>query len=116
MLDRSKFLKELTQLSDRLFLDTVREFDLAQKVWNEIAQDPVFSHKIKVVKSQWILPSWTGQLHEAIPVAQKLSQYSVVAVDGSQIYPDRHQGIACYLLNIGAIQLRYGVSHENALT
>ncbi len=115
MLDRSKLLKELAICSDKLFLDTSHEFDLAQKVWNQITHDPTFPHKIKSLKSPWILPSWSGQLHETTAISSKLSCYGVLAVDGSQIYPDRHQGIACYLINVGAIQLRYGTTNENPI-
>ncbi len=33
---------------------------------------------------------------------------TVVATDGSQIFPDRHVEPACYLLNIGRVALHYG--------
>lgn len=33
---------------------------------------------------------------------------TVVATDGSQIFPDRHVEPACYLLNVGRIALHYG--------
>lgn len=33
---------------------------------------------------------------------------TVVATDGSQIYPERHREPACYLLNIGCVALQYG--------
>ncbi len=115
MLDRSKLLKELTRFSEKLFLDTSQEFDLAQKVWNQIAHDSTFPYKIKSLKSPWILPTWNDPLNEVVTVSQGIQRYAVLAVDGSQIYPDRHQGIACYLINVGAIQLRYGVSNDRAL-
>jgi len=35
---------------------------------------------------------------------------TVVATDGSQIFPDRHVEPACYLLNVGRVALQYGVS------
>jgi hypothetical protein len=115
MLDRPKLLKEFTKISDKLFLDTSHEYQLAQKVWEEIADDSTFAYKIKTLKSPWILPSWVGKLNETIPVAQINSPYAVLAVDGSQIYPDRHQGIACYLINVGFVQLAYGIVEEKPL-
>ena len=33
---------------------------------------------------------------------------TVVATDGSQIFPDRHVDPACYLLNVGRVALQYG--------
>jgi hypothetical protein len=36
-------------------------------------------------------------------------QYTVLAVDGSQVYPNRHMaGIGCFLLNVGGAQFTYG--------
>ncbi len=34
--------------------------------------------------------------------------YAIVATDGSQIELDRHGGVACYLINIGRVFIRYG--------
>lgn len=34
-------------------------------------------------------------------------QYTAVGIDGSQIYPDRHYTINCFLINIGMIVLEY---------
>ncbi|MFN3596209.1 MAG: DNA double-strand break repair nuclease NurA [Rubricoccaceae bacterium] len=35
---------------------------------------------------------------------------TVVATDGSQIFPDRHVEPACYLLNVGRVALHYGTA------
>ena len=35
---------------------------------------------------------------------------TVVATDGSQIFPDRHVDPACYLLNVGRVALHYGTT------
>ena len=39
---------------------------------------------------------------------------TVVATDGSQIFPDRHTDPSCYLLNVGRVALHYG-THEPPL-
>ena len=41
--------------------------------------------------------------------------YSVTGIDGSQIYPDKHQGTTCYLLNIGTVQLFYGGAPQRVI-
>jgi hypothetical protein len=33
--------------------------------------------------------------------------YQALSVDGSQVYPDRHQGTACCLINIGTVAIEY---------
>ena len=45
------------------------------------------------------------QCHSAPP---RPPTVTVVATDGSQIFPDRHVEPACYLLNIGRVALHYG--------
>jgi hypothetical protein len=35
-------------------------------------------------------------------------QYTAIGIDGSQLYPDRHNAISCFLLHIGAILIEYG--------
>lgn len=41
---------------------------------------------------------------------------TVVATDGSQIYPDRHLDPSCYLLNISRIAFHYGTLEEPTLS
>jgi len=58
--------------------------------------------------------SWRGavplgdRLDERRPSSPKTPPATLIAVDGSQIYPDRHGIAPYYLLNIGSIILRQG--------
>ena len=108
MLDRAKLLQQLESQADNLFIDYSQEFSLAQRVWHEIAQDPLFAHKIKAVNAPWLLPGWSDTLDKTVAVGQANTQYTAFAVDGSQIYPDKHQGTTCYLINIGSVCIWYG--------
>lgn len=108
MLDRYKLLKDIESLSDKLFLDFSGEKNIARKVWDIISKDPTFAYKVKSISCDWIIPSWQGRLNDLFEVKNQLSRYTVLSVDGSQIYPDRHQGTACHLINIGTVQLNYG--------
>lgn len=58
-------------------------------------------------------PSWlVARLREAPakrhPAVERPTPITVVATDGSQIYPDRHVEPHCYLLNISRIAFQYG--------
>jgi hypothetical protein len=108
MLDRTKLLYALQQVSDSLFVSYANEYTIAQKVWHAIAQDPTFIHKIKSAQVPWPLPTWHGRLDQALPVTQHVPAYRALSVDGSQIYPDRHQGVGCFLINIGSVVIEYG--------
>ncbi len=113
MLNRSKLLYELQQLADKLFVDTSQAHDLAQSIWQRIAQDPIFKHKVRALKqTPWPVPLWDDNLVEVIPIVQNIDNYCVLSVDGSQIYPDRHQQVSCFLINIGSVVLSYGLPHK----
>ncbi len=54
------------------------------------------------------MPSWEGSLDQVVEIKGREHPYGVVATDGSQIYPDKHQGVPCYVLNTGIAQFAYG--------
>jgi len=114
MLNRSKLLKQLQTISDTLFVDYSDEYACAQKVWEIIAHDPTFIHKVHTAQVPWLLPTWLGKLDNAIPVRQNIKGYRALSIDGSQIYPDRHQGPPCFLINVGTVSLAYGLSGKSA--
>jgi len=114
MLDRSKVMRELEQLADKLFPDCSYEFNIARSSWQRIITDPTFKYKAREIKNPpWPVPCWTGTIDEAIPVGKNLGYYTVISVDGSQIYPDRHNNASCFLVNIGSVILAYGTFATN---
>lgn len=108
MLDKSKLMRQLQEVTDKLFLDTSAEFARAYELWQQICSDPLVREKMQAVDAQWLMPTWQGQLDEVVAIEPRLESYTVAALDGSQIYPDRHQGTSCYLINIGSVVLEYG--------
>jgi hypothetical protein len=104
MLNRPKLLKELSQVSGELFTDQTPAYDFAWKLWQQLCDDSVAGQKIRAIPQT---VSWQGELNKIYPIAP-LAEYAVLAVDGSQIYPDRHQSARCFLINIGSIYIRYG--------
>lgn len=113
MLNRAKLLRELEQISGDLFADLSHEFDAARASWQRIADDPAFLYKIQTIQTQIPLPIWIGAIDASETIAKPPSHYCVIAVDGSQIYPDRHQGTSCFLLNIGTVIFNYGLPGKN---
>ena len=110
MLNRPKLLKELENISGKLFADFSDEFSIARESWQRIAADPTFLYKIQALHTSLPLPTWNNHIDETFSISQSIDQYSVIAIDGSQIYPDKHQGTTCFLLNIGSVILNYGNS------
>lgn len=111
MLNHSRVLRELQELSDKLFVDLSPAYEKAREVWERISVDPTFLAKVYAAQAQapWLLPTWQGSLGDIHEIEQTQSRYRILAIDGSQIYPDRHQGTACFLINIGTVHLAYGL-------
>ncbi len=112
MLDRPKVMKELQESAEQLFLNLSSEFELARSIWHSIADDPSFAKAIAESRSPWLIPSWDGLLGDSQSITPTKVDYSVFSIDGSQIYPDRHQGTSCCLLNIGSVALSYGANNH----
>ncbi len=110
MLDRSKIVAALQKVSNDLFVGFAHEIDIASEVWRKISIDSQFERKIHAMKQSLLVPAWHGLLAPVVDILPRKDRYIVVSIDGSQIYYDKHQGPPCFLINIGFIQLRYGVS------
>lgn len=111
MLDRPKVMKELQASAEQLFINLSSEFELARTIWDVITMDPNFAHLIATSSAPWLIPSWIGSLGATHAITPSKIDYAVLSVDGSQIYPDRHQGTSCCLINIGSIAVSYGTHH-----
>lgn len=113
MLDHAKLLQQLQNLSSALFASHHYDYDLIRALWDRILADPLRVTKVAHASAAHQLPHWpeaTSFIHDAqphIPVS-----YTALAVDGSQVYPDRHQGTVCYLLNIGSSVISYGAHQQ----
>jgi hypothetical protein len=114
MLDRSKLIVELQQVADKLFVDTTPSYHLAQDIWQSITEDSTFPYKVREVRNApWPVPLWQGNLGDIFSVALMHSKpYVALSVDGSQIYPDRHNVLSCFLINTGSVVLPYSVENK----
>lgn len=109
MLDRYKLLSQLDQVDKDLFCNFINDQSLALSIWNSIKDKQDLSSQIHKKKYSLLVPEWQGPLSYRKKIDDKIQEYGVLAVDGSQIYYDKHQGPGCYLINIGAIVLNYSI-------
>lgn len=112
MLDRLKIVAAMQQAVQGLFVGFAQEIDIARLVWCKISQDIDFVTRVHQQKRSLLIPLWQGLLGEVVTIVIQKNNYSIVSVDGSQIYYDKHQGPPCFLINIGYIQLRYGFTGQ----
>lgn len=108
MLDRSKLSHRLDAVMDTIFVDLSDQYELAQQVWRQIANDHAFRMRACHEQLAWSVPTWDEPLDKVITIDPIGQRYAVFGVDGSQIYPDRHQGVSCFLVNVGMVLLCYG--------
>ena len=74
--------------------------------WERLAR------KIDESRTSWLLPGLSEGLGGGIDPPARPSTISIAATDGSQIFPDRHEISACFLINIGYILLHYGTGEK----
>jgi hypothetical protein len=98
---REQTLKDLRQLACDLLSNQTQEIEfLRQKVLQASLFDPGLRCARPVREAV--------DAHFSLPPLPE--QASIVAVDGSQIYPDRHAEVHYGMINVGAIQMRVGFS------
>ena len=107
MLDRAKVIREFSLASGALFLDLSKEHEQAWNEYKKCSQDEQFLDKVKAYAISNI-PFWRGNLLDSHQIYPVTDPYQIISVDGSQIYPDKHQGTNCFLINIGTVLFRYG--------
>ncbi len=106
MLDKTKVLQELQATSEKLFLDIKSQINEISFIWHAMIKDPLLLSKVKAV-SHLGLASWIGSIDDCYEVENFIDPYQIISVDGSQVYPDKHTGTHCFLINIGGIALIY---------
>lgn len=111
MLNRVALMEQMHALSKDLFLDISGEYDVARQAWQRICSDATFIYKVRQITTSLLVPDWWQPLSLVTSIAG-ISSYSVLAVDGSQVYPDRHQGTSCFLVNIGSVIVHYNQTQE----
>ncbi len=108
MLNQQKLIKEIEKLDKSLFSYNNSQIKTACDMWQDIGNDENFAKCVTGSKSSFLLPSWHRKLTDTFEIKPELKKYSVLAVDGSQVYPDRHiSGINCFLINTGQALLEY---------
>lgn len=107
MLHHAEVMQALVSLQEDLFADISDNIAIARASWQRIAADPLFALKVRELNTPWLLPTWQGAVDALCNVTTMQTPYHVIAIDGSQIYPDRHQGSSCYLINIGSVSIGY---------
>ncbi|MBM3893434.1 DNA double-strand break repair nuclease NurA [Candidatus Dependentiae bacterium] len=108
MLDRIKTAQLVTAAQGRIFRQARSLRWLTKEVWQHIVTQPAFVDALGLARAHQSLTTWQGSLADTVASEPFTDAYDVIAIDGSQIYPDNHfQGIDCFLINTGLCHLSY---------
>jgi hypothetical protein len=89
------------ELSDKIVL-AKEELRLRSENWEEL------SRKVDESRTSWLVAGISSPLDTAHPLPERPRSYTALSSDGSQIFPDRHEALPCYLINISSIAITYG--------
>lgn len=112
MLNRAKLLEQVHSTQEILFADNKSELNAAFNIWQLLIANNARAKEIAVAASSWPMPTWQDNLGSANSVPEYQNIYAIIGVDGSQVYPDRHEGFDCGLINIGSIELLYAIADK----
>ncbi len=110
MLDKLKCLQELELNIPRFCSEAGHELSEARELFSWLMNHQNVVEALKVFDTPCSVPSWEGTFNQVVDVPSYDKPYAVVAADGSQVYPDRHRSIPCYLLNSGVVHFMYGAT------
>lgn len=108
MLDRAKLMHAFAKVQQELFEDDPARLTTVLEAWERLQHTVVLQERVRALRSLLPISLWQTELASVFPIT-RIDGYTVVASDGSQVYPDRHMpGQSCFLINIGYAQLHYG--------
>jgi len=79
------------------------------------AEASALRQRAATARTSWLVADFADDPARITTPAAPPETHTVVATDGSQILPDRHQAALCYVLNLGRVVLRYGPDASAAL-
>ncbi len=103
MLNTKKLSQAFQKIEPELWFNHGDEQPHARILWRELCNTCPLEPALPASPA----PAWLSwPLHTKI-VASQPPLYHVIAIDGSQIYPERHEGIRCSLLHTAHIHIEY---------
>lgn len=113
MLNLTEVQKQLMKMVEE---QAVKRPDFAQKVGIAVQEAnrwtsgyPHLVSKIAGSRTSWLVAMFDSPIPQVFPLPPRPDRWLVFASDGSQIFPDRHEAMLCFLINIGSTVLPYGV-------
>jgi len=118
-LDLSRVIAQISDMVSHLKADTHNRrehISTSIKVLHQHAGklDPL-KKKVAQSRTTWLVAEPVEQIDRKHTSIALPGDFAVIATDGSHIDVDRHHGIRCFLINTGAVTLRYGARADARL-
>lgn len=111
MLDLPAVAAQVRRMADgaaALAQETAPRLAQALGAWERArSMGPDLADRVRAARTSWLVAEPLEPLG-AYPV-RPLQDYRVLASDGSQIMPDRHEHLSCFLVNVGLVDIDYRV-------
>jgi hypothetical protein len=121
-LDLTALSRQVRQMSSSAAAEAYdhagRVAQVRQRYLSEAGEEYGWSRAAELSRetASWLLARPVEPLDTVRDLPQRPPDYAMVATDGSQIDLDRHGAIACYLINVGQVYLRYGAQPKARLS
>ena len=116
MLEIAKILRDIDSLGREradAYAGLKDEFARADEVMRTVCADlPAARERIRTAKTSWLIADFDEAPDKTHDLPGLPPSFAVVAVDGSQIMPDKHEVTLCYLLNSASVILYYGTGER----
>ncbi|MSS73117.1 MAG: DNA double-strand break repair nuclease NurA [Candidatus Latescibacteria bacterium] len=120
MLDLGAVKRQIDRMAadqKRVQNDFFERIDLSVREARRWSEDwKALSHGVDVSRTSWLVARLSGPPDAACPAPERPKHLTVIAADGSQIFPDRHEISSCYLLNVGYVVIHYGTGERPTLS
>lgn len=106
-------LAELTeeQVNDR----AARRAKAIDSFRRHTTESAALAARADAAKTSWLIAEIVEPPHTIHAAPPPPAEHTVIAVDGSQIFPDRHGAALWFVINLGRVTLRYGADSSATL-
>lgn len=116
MLEFAKILRDIDDLGRERAATVAgleEELAVADEVMANICSDlESATARIRSARTSWLVATSYEPPDRTYPAPPVPTEHAVVATDGSQIVPNKHEITLCYLLNTSCIMLYYGTGER----
>jgi NurA domain len=115
MLNYQKLFQHISAHNDTLWHNQRRQCHPLYQAWLSLVHDEQLAQTNATDNSTQPLPTWQETLGNTYHITPYAGPYHMIAIDGSQIYPDHHEGTDAYMINIGTAAIHYACDRSSSL-